>query len=75
MAKEMSKRTLRAKAQGKKTYSVGILMVVLGVAQFMGWLPAETMDTTALISDPLTMIMNGLGLGGLRAGVAKVFAK
>lgn len=51
--------------KGKKTYIIAFLMVVIGVVEGLtggGWSGVWT---------NIEVILNGLGLGALRAGVAK----
>lgn len=57
--------------KGKKTYIVAFLMVLIGVVHVVSG------DTTlagflSTSSPDLTLILNGLGLGALRAGVASL---
>lgn len=51
--------------KGKKTFIIAFLMVAVGVVEGLtggGW---------GGVMDQLPIILNGLGLGALRAGVAK----
>lgn len=58
---------------GKKTYSVAWGMVIIGVLGLLGVIDTQgTLDTAPLLGDPVNMILEGLGLGGLRKGVASV---
>jgi hypothetical protein len=53
-----------AELQGKKTYVVAIALVIYAVAGVY----------TGQLSQPeaVTLVLNGLGLGALRAGISKV---
>ena len=51
---------------GKKTYIVALVMAVLAALQLMG------VHTGVTLSDPLQTLLDGLGLGALRGGVAKL---
>lgn len=54
--------------QGKKTYLVSALMVVVSILNFL----SGDESLADLVSSPhFNMLMEGLGLGALRAGVAK----
>lgn len=58
---------------GKKSHTVGWLMVAMGVVQAMGILPPETLDSTGLqLGDPGQLIGNGLAIIALRLGIKKV---
>lgn len=53
---------------GRKTYIVSTLMIIIGLVNFL------TGDITLvefLNTDDIVIILNGLGLGFLRAGVDK----
>ena len=53
--------------QGKKTYIVATLLVAVAVVNFL----AGDAGLTDVLSDPnLLVLLNGLGLGALRAGFA-----
>jgi|TARA_Y100000310_G_scaffold263133_1_gene273156 hypothetical protein len=54
--------------RNKKTNIIALLMVVVGVVQGL------TGDVAAWqgVMDNAVLILNGLGLGALRAGVAKI---
>lgn len=54
---------------GYKTYIVGALMVLNGAAALIGVAP-EGID----VSDPLRMIMEGVGFITIRLGITKVSA-
>lgn len=52
---------------GYKTYLVAVILALLGVANFLGvQVPGVSMQ-----GDWLMLILNAIGLGGLRAAVAK----
>lgn len=56
---------------GKKTYVVGLVMIVLGLLGLLGVIDTMgTMDSAPLMSNPLDLVLEGLGLGALRKGVA-----
>jgi len=53
--------------KGKKTYIVAMLLVLVSVVNFF----AGDASLATLLSDPnLLVLLNGLGLGALRAGVS-----
>lgn len=47
---------------GYKTYIVSAIMVATGIAQLLG-MPVP-------VGDPITLILEGLGLGAVRHGIA-----
>ena len=50
--------------RGKKTYVVALILVLVGVAQWAG------IDIPGIGEiEPLELILNGLGLSALRAGI------
>ena len=51
---------------GYKTYIVSGFMIAIGLSQLLG-LDIGGVEVT---TDPITLIMEGLGLGALRRGVA-----
>ncbi len=51
--------------EGKKTYIVGAVMILLTIAKGQGWITADTYAE-------VTGILAGLGLWTLRAGISKV---
>jgi len=54
--------------QGKKTYIVSAMMVAVSIINFL----SGDASLTELVSSPhFNTLMQGLGLGTLRAGVAK----
>ena len=57
-----------AALKGYKTYIIATLMVLIGVENF---LTGSTTLTDLLHSPDLYLILNGLGLSALRAGIAK----
>jgi hypothetical protein len=66
--------------KGKRTYVVGLMMVLNGLyAYFMGELPAtfDGPSTAGAVSDTeaIRMVLEGLGLNTLRAGVGVVNGK
>ena len=55
---------------GRKAYITGLALVVYGIAQYFE--PGGTWaDPIASGADPLQLVLEGLGLGTLRAGIAK----
>ena len=61
--------------QGKKTYINSVLMVAIGAYMLLfGDAPGGTWEAPVANdpATPLMLVLNGLGLGTLRAGVAKV---
>lgn len=57
------------KLQGKKTYVIAAMVVLIGIVEgFLGFdIPGVEVG-----EDALAFILNGLGLGTLRAGVSKL---
>ena len=59
---------IQAFLQGKKTYIIAVLLVLVSVVNIL----SGDMSPTELLSDPnLWVLLNGLGLAALRAGVTK----
>jgi hypothetical protein len=50
--------------EGKKTYIVGAVMILLAIAKGQGWITADTYTE-------VTGILVGMGLWTLRAGISK----
>lgn len=54
---------------GYKTYIIAALMVAVGLVHLL----TGDISTTAFLNDPyLLVVLNGLGLAALRAGVSKI---
>lgn len=59
---------LEAFLKGRKTYIVAFLLVVISVLDVI----TGDMSVVDLVSDPnMIVLLNGLGLATLRAGIAK----
>lgn len=59
---------MREYLKGKKTYIVAFLLMVVAVVNFL----AGDASMTEVLNDPnLLVLLSGLGLASLRAGVAK----
>jgi len=55
---------------GRKTYITSLALIVYGIAQFAD--PGGTWaEPIASGADPMQLVLEGLGLGTLRAGIAK----
>ena len=54
---------------GKKTYTVGVVMVVWGLASL--FIPEFFVSGLPMAEDPQMVILQGLGLLGLRKAVEK----
>jgi len=59
-------KSLLVLLQGKKTYIIAILTVVLGLLQMVG-----VHVQGCSVQDPVTLLLGGSGLAALRAGIAK----
>ncbi|MFQ5451466.1 MAG: hypothetical protein ACE5E9_12620 [Nitrospinaceae bacterium] len=55
--------------RGKKTYIIAALMALIGVIKMVA---GEMSIPEFFMSPDMMVILNGLGLGALRAGVKKV---
>lgn len=60
---------LKESLKGRKTYIVAFLMVLVSVVNIV---TGDASLQEVLASDELWVLLNGLGLGSLRAGVEKV---
>ena len=61
--------TIIDKLKGKKTYIIAGLMVLVGLVQLLG---GDLTLSEFIASNDLRIILEGLGIGFLRAGVAKI---
>ncbi|KMP10842.1 hypothetical protein UR09_05085 [Candidatus Nitromaritima sp. SCGC AAA799-A02] len=55
--------------QGKKTYIIATLMVAIGIVKLA---TGDMSLVEFIMSDDISILLEGFGLGTLRAGVAKI---